>query len=252
MTAEKLSFTVGLAGVPIGIRCVYKSNERFFEGYYTDKAPVITVEPGEEDLVRIEGSIVRSALAEGREPVISGAFTENCALHDLIAEALPAHGVLLMHGSALALDGEAYVFTAPSGTGKSTHTRFWREAFGERCVMIDDDKPLIAVSEDGIRVFGTPWNGKHRLGANISAPLRAIIRLGRGDENAVSPLPAGEAFTMLLSRVYSSRNADTMRRIAALIGTLTKSAAFYDLRCNLDPQSAMIAYRGITGGTGER
>ena len=66
------------------------------------------------------------------------------------------------------------MFTAPSGTGKSTHARLWREAFGERVVMINDDKPLLLVRPEGVTVYGTPFRGKHGLGGDRSAPLRAI------------------------------------------------------------------------------
>ncbi len=243
---EGRAFTVKIAGVPIGIRCSYARNERFFADYLSDETPRFTVEPGEEDLLRIKESFDRTAEAEGREKTAySRAFLENNALHDLIADAMPAEGVLLMHGSALSLDGEGYIFTARSGTGKSTHARFWRETFGERCAMINDDKPMLRVSDEGVTVYGTPWNGKHHLGGNISAPLKAIISLSRSDANSIAPLPASEAFPVLLSQVYASRSAATMRRIIGLEQRIVNGVRFYKLGCNLDPEAALVAYSGI-------
>ena len=68
------------------------------------------------------------------------------------------------HSSALALDGEGYLFTALSGTGKSTHTRNWRKLFGERVTMINDDKPIIRRIDGRFFVCGTPWMGKSDIG----------------------------------------------------------------------------------------
>ena len=76
-----------------------------------------------------------------------------------IADALVDDGVILYHGSVIAVDGQGYLFTAKSGTGKSTHTALWRELFGERAVMVNDDKPLLRVKDDQVTVYGTPWNG---------------------------------------------------------------------------------------------
>ena len=248
MSQSRLEFTVKIAGIPIGISCAHLRSSRFFRDYLTDEAPLFTVRPEAGDLERMREGFARSAAAEGREPEEqTDVSLENAAIHDLIADAMPAYGVLLMHGSALALDGQAYIFTAPSGTGKSTHARFWRETFGERCVMINDDKPMIAVRDTGSVVYGTPWNGKHRLGSNISAPLKAIIRLSRSEENAIAPMSMRDAFPLLLRQAYSSRSADGMRRIVALEQRLTETVRFYSLGCNLDPGAAMTAYLGMNG-----
>ena len=123
-------------------------------------------------------------------------------LHALLAEKLVAYGALLMHGSALCMDGNAYIFTAKSGTGKSTHARLWREAFGDRVWMINDDKPMIRVDE--MRVYGTPWDGKHHLSRNASAPLKAIVKLERAEENRVAPLAKADAFQAAPSRQPAS------------------------------------------------
>lgn len=96
----------------------------------------------------------------------SRGYLESLAVYRKISEAVLDHDAFLFHCSAVAVDGEAYLFSAPSGTGKSTHTRLWRERFGERAVMINDDKPLIRMEEGTFYVYGTPWNGKHHLSVN--------------------------------------------------------------------------------------
>lgn len=110
----------------------------------------------------------------------SDKYLETLAVYRKIARKLLEFDTLLFHGSVVAVDGTGYLFTAKSGTGKSTHTRLWRQLFGSRAVMANDDKPLLKITDNGVIAYGTPWNGKHRLGSNISIPLRAICILGRG------------------------------------------------------------------------
>ena len=106
-------------------------------------------------------------------------YLETLAVYRKIAEKMIDYDTILFHGSVIAVDGIGYLFTAKSGTGKSTHTRLWRELFGERAVMVNDDKPLIKVSENGIIVYGTPWDGKHRLSTNTFVPLKGICFMSK-------------------------------------------------------------------------
>ena len=118
---------------------------------------MFTIEPTEDDLARIQRGLDRIAEAEGNpKEQRSDSFLENNAIHALIAEKLVEYDILLFHGSALCMDRQAYIFTAPSGTGKSTHARLWREAFGDRVWMINDDKPLIQVQDGKAMVYGSP------------------------------------------------------------------------------------------------
>lgn len=161
----------------------------FLRDYLSEKTPQITICPKIPDLIKVQMDIDRM---EGAHRNFTEGFLENNAIHALLAEKLVSHDVLLMHGSALCIDGEAVIFTAPSGTGKSTHSRLWREVFDDRVWMINDDKPLLNVTETGITVYGTPWDGKHRLSRNACAPLKAIVSLERGEENHIGPISHAE------------------------------------------------------------
>ena len=117
---HRICFTAELAGIPIEIRCSYEENRTFLQDYLTEKAPLFTVEPTDADMERMRLGLDQIALAEGRKPIKhTESYLENNAIHSLIAEGLTAYDVLLIHGSALCMDGEAYLFTAPSGTGKA-------------------------------------------------------------------------------------------------------------------------------------
>ena len=237
---------VEIAQLPFELHCRHQENRDYLREYQTQRAPLFCIEPRPEDLEDARVRLVRSAELEGLDvQSYSDAFLENNAIHSLLAEELAKRGALLMHGSALCMDGEAYIFIAPSGTGKSTHARLWREVFGERVWMINDDKPVLRIGETGATVYGTPWNGKHRLGCNASAPLRAIVLLSRGDANAIAPLDGTEAFAAIYRQCYVSPNAETMRLIAAMEAALVRQCAVYRLHCTPTPEAALVAWRGM-------
>ena len=173
---------------------------------------------------------------------------ECLAVYRKLVRALLPHDVLLFHGSAVAVDGKAYLFIAPSGTGKSTHTRLWRELLGDRAVMVNDDKPLVHVSETGVTIYGTPWDGKHHLSSNIAVPLRAICVLERAAENCIAPISPVEAFSFLLRQSYRYESEADEQKALALLDLLTQKAGLYRLGCNLSPMAAEIAWNAMKPG----
>lgn len=246
-------FKIELAGIPIGIQCRFEINKRFLKDYITEKEPLFCIAPTDEDLLRSQEENRRQDKADGH-PFYerSEASLENTAIHRLLAEKLTEYSVLLMHGSALSLDGEGYLFTAPSGTGKSTHARLWREAFGDRVVMINDDKPMLRIRNDGVFVYGTPWDGKHDLSCNTSAPLRAIISLNRGETNRIEPMRKADAFPILIRQAFASKDPKTMTRIVAMEQQILEQVRFYELFCNMEPDAAQTAYEGMKKETTQK
>ena len=177
----------------------------------------------------------------------SDAYLETLAVYRKLADALLTDDTVLFHGSCVSVDGEGYLFTAKSGTGKSTHTRLWREAFGSRAVMVNDDKPLLRIRESGVTAFGTPWDGKHHLSNNISVPLKAICILERGEQNEIQRITPGEAYPMLLQQTNRPRDPQRMLKTLQLLDVLINAAGLYRLRCNREPEAAWIAFEGMNG-----
>ncbi len=132
----------------------------------------------------------------------SDSYLEELAVYRKIAEEMINYDTVLFYGSVIAIDGIGYLFTAKSGTGKSTHTRFWRKYFRDRTVMVNDDKPLIKITDSSVTAYGTPYNGKHRLGSNIFVPLKAICILTRSAENHINKIIGKQAYPMMLQQVY--------------------------------------------------
>ena len=210
------------------------------------EAPFFTVEPGEEDLLRMREELIRTTEKEGHpQTQFSRAYLEQNAVHALLAEQLARRGVLLMHGSALCMDGQGYIFTAKSGTGKSTHARLWREVFGDRVWMINDDKPMLRVGPDGVTVWGTPWDGKHHLSRNAGAPLSAIVQIRRAPENRLTPMSKAEAFPLLMQQTYASADPATGLQILSLQRQILEKVRFYTMECNMEKEAAETAWEGM-------
>lgn len=234
-----------LADRVIRVNNLYPYIESYCAGYICDdcsEAVDFIVDITEDDIAFERQRTEKEARAAQAG---DGGYLETLAVYRKIAERMPEYDTVLFHGSAVAVDGEGYLFTAKSGTGKSTHTRLWREYFGERAVMVNDDKPLIRVSEDGAYVYGTPWNGKHRLGANISVPLRGLCALERAAYNSITPADGRELYSLLMQQTYRPRNAAALSRTLTLIDRLADSVRLYTLRCNMDPRAAQISYLGM-------
>ena len=153
----------------------------------------------------------------------------------------------LMHCSALALDGDGYLFAAHSGTGKSTHAAMWRRAFGDRVTMINDDKPFVRVSEDGAEVFGSPWKGKHNLGCNSSAKVKALCFLKRGERDRILPISAEQALEHIFDQLPRYQKAEHTIRLLELVDKLLTTIPLYLLECTPTPRAAQVALDGMNG-----
>lgn len=176
----------------------------------------------------------------------SDAYLETIAVYRKICKCLIEKDILLFHGSVINVDGIGYLFTAKSGTGKSTHTKYWREYFKDRAVMINDDKPLLEIKENKVYAYGTPWDGKHRLSTNTCVPLKAICILQRGNTNTISKIDKKDAYTMLLQQVNRPvGDVSAMNQTLNLIDALSNCVEFYSLYCTMDITAAKVAYEGM-------
>ena len=203
------------------------------------------------DLPAIDFERERSKQEDEREkmPVRSFAdpYLETLAVYRKIAEIIPEYNAMLMHGSCVAVDGKAYLFIAKSGTGKSTHTRLWREYLKDKVIMVNDDKPLVRLIGDELRIYGTPWDGKHRLSTNTSVPLKAVCILERGKDNSICAVSRGEAYPMLLQQTYRPMDPEALGRTVKLIDLLSASVSLWRMKCNMDIEAAKMAYEAMKG-----
>ena len=244
--AHTVEFTVEFAGIPILIHSCSERNSELLRDYLTDKPPLETIDLTDEDIAKEQKLFDRVAEVYKRPKIkYDRQALEYQVIHGKVAEKLLKYHVLTMHGSAICMDGEAYIFIAPSGTGKSTHTRLWREVFGDRCFMINDDKPLIRMDENHLTVYGTPWAGKHSLSRNVAVPLKAIIRLKRGTENRIVAGTPIQAFQAFITQGYYPEENEARKTTLALEKELAERVHFYELECNMNLDAAYTAWNGM-------
>lgn len=163
-----------------------------------------------------------------------------------------AHDAFLMHCAVIEYEGRGYAFSAPSGTGKTTHIRLWRKVFGaDRVTIVNGDKPILRLIDGIVYAYGTPWCGKEGYNTNTRVPLCGLCFVTRGTENRIRPMTAEEAIPHLFSQIMVVDSSDLARQME-LADALLCSVPCYLLACNMEPEAAVVAYRGMREGGADR
>ena len=240
-------FYLNLAGVVFRVNAVYESTKDFCEGYLANDScdSFIDIEMSEDCIKAEKDTQMKEGNYVSDGSYLTDQYLEPLALYRKAVEFLIDRDTIMFHGSAIAVDGEVYIFTALSGTGKSTHTALWREYFGDRAVMVNDDKPLISMVDGRAVVHGTPWNGKHKLGTNVTLPLKAICILERDKCNHIEKIDAKSAYPMAYQQTYRTKNPKNLVKTLALIDKITKSVGCYRLGCNMELDAARVSFEGM-------
>ena len=239
-------FTLSLAGAVIRVEALYPSTQTYCRDYLTDAEPELSVSISQADIdFEREKSAQEDAL-EGLAPRhFSDAYLETLAVYRKLAKALLQRDALVFHGSVVAWEGKAYLFTALSGTGKTTHTRLWLKMIPGSYVL-NGDKPLLRVCEDGVYACGTPWQGKERYGCNEILPLKAICLLERDNCNHIEPITFRDAMATLIQQSNRPSETELLLRTLDLIGRMDGRVRFYRLGCNMEDEAALVSFRGMT------
>lgn len=156
-------------------------------------------------------------------------------------------GGFQLHSSAVVFEGKAYLFTANPGTGKSTHTGLWLKQFGERAFILNDDKPALRL-EDGVwYAYGTPWSGKHDISVNARVPVAGIACLERGEKNEIIPFAGQDAVLAILRQCNRPKAAEYRIKLLELLDKLITQVPIWKLKCNMDPEAAIVSYEAMSG-----
>lgn len=231
-------FCIEMADTVIEIHSLYRDVKELCKEYLCRKKPQIQIIIRQEDI-----EYERKKGAEG----FRDGYLETLAVYRRIVRELAERGFFLMHGSAVAVDGKAYLFTAPSGTGKSTHTRLWCEVFGHRALMVNDDKPLIKIEDKQVWIYGTPWNGKHNRGNNLKMPLQAVCFLHQAKENQIVKKSYRDLYPRLLNVIYLPlEDTKAVSKVMVLIDGL-RQIPMYEMGCTISREAAAIAYEKMKG-----
>lgn len=238
------SFTISLAEIPIGIQPVSPETRAFFTEYLSDQRPCFTVMAEEKDLEYARLLYYRRNGHDSSFYPLPTQKLERMALLRLIANRIPDYNAILFHGSAIAVNGKAYLFAARSGTGKTTHTNLWLQQLPQ-AHMLNGDKPFLKLTEKGrTLVCGTPWRGKEAVGYNEMLPLEAICFLERAKENHVLRITPQEAGKLLIRQIYLPEGAAGVRAIQ-LMNRISETARLFRLGCNMEPEAAQVSIRAM-------
>ena len=239
-------FTMEIAGLAVGVQPLFQSTREYCRPYLTEKEAEFFVTVSPEDLVFQQSLLEQEAVEEGLKiRKFTDPFLERATIQRRVADRLLSRDTLMLHGSTVAVDGKAYLFTGPCKTGKSTHTRLWREVFGERAVMVNDDMPFLQITDGGVMAYGSPWNGKHGLSTNICVPLQGICFLQRGQENEIHSVAPDRGISALQRQMHTPADAALLEKAIFLMERLADRIPLWELHCNMQPEAAQVSYRAM-------
>ncbi len=239
------AFTIEIAGLTARVQPRFISTREYCRAYLAEGEPALFVEVTEADLAYEQKMLDIEADEEGlKRRKFTDPFLERTTIQRKIALALLQRDTILLHGSTVGVDGKAYLFTAPCGTGKSTHTRFWRETFGQRAVTVNDDKAFLRITPEGVWAYGSPWSGKHGLDTNLCLPLQGICFLSRGTENRITRAVPEACIPELRHQCMIPEGCEEMA--FALVERLSRQVALWEMTCTKDPAAALVSYDAMS------
>lgn len=225
-----------LADLKINIEYSYDYMSHFCKDYVSQFDTPDIIAKADESAILKEKEMVPTAPIES---------CESLCIYRSIGERLPYFDRFVFHGAAIEYDGKAYLFTAPSGTGKTTHINLWKQYLGDKVDIINGDKPIIKAGDTSI-VYGTPWAGKEGYQRNTSAPLKAICILKQGKTNNIVRLKKSEAVNNLMRQVYLPHDPVALSKTLALLGTVIENTPVYLLECDISQEAFKTSYNEMT------
>lgn len=166
-----------------------------------------------------------------------------CALHEKLIE----RTACVFHAAVVSVDGNGYAFAAKSGIGKTTHIELWKKKLGDRCKIVNGDKPIITFKDGRAYASGSPWCGKEGYSENITVPLKGICFLERAETPSIRRIFSGEITDRLFYQLsVPAPSTGLTAKALKTADMLIKSVDFYLLSCNISDAAAEIAYREMS------
>lgn len=229
-----------IADIFVEMNPCYKRLTKYAEKYlYTgDETP--------ENVMKVELSKEILQLKNEQHDYLSPSECEYIFLGACLATKVLQYSGFVLHSSAIAYEGNAYLFSADSGTGKSTHTGFWQEVFGkENVTYINDDKPVIREIDGVFHASGSPFSGKSDLSTNIVVPLKAVCFIHRSEQNEIKKLSPAEAMNLLFEQILRPRRPEYINMLLEILDRFFTKVPVYSLGVTYSPDSAKFAYEAI-------
>ena len=233
-----LKTTLKIANITVQVIHNFDYLSVLCKDYISQETPEITIEVSLEDME-----------AERVGPVLlsKDGYLESLAFFRKFSEILTKRGIILFHSCVVEVNDKAYMFTAPSGTGKSTHASLWLELLGDKAKIINGDKPFVGFEGDIPMMYSTPYMGKEGWGYNGTAPIAGICFIYRSENNTISKITPSNAFAKAYAQTLIPK--DTMAATVAMgvLAKLLETVPLYSLGCNISLEAAKLSYTTMTG-----
>ena len=227
---------IRLCDLIIEVKMKYKFTLDFLKDYITD----------DEALSDFSVSVSEDELnaAFQRAPEFPLPYHEVLCLYRKICTQISAYDCFMLHSSVVVHEDKAYVFTAKSGTGKTTHSRLWLKNFPDSYI-INGDKPIFRLKDDGFTVYGTPWCGKEGYNRNTKAKVSSLCFIERGEENSIRPMNVREVLSKIFEQVYIPKEKEAGEKVFSLLDKFLSTVPSYLLKCNISDEAAIIAEKAM-------
>lgn len=238
--AEGVNFCIEIADVTVRLCGQYPQTLAFCKDYLslsTNEDFILTVT---EEEIRCEYEKIGKA-----EPLT---VCERYLFLKALLEKLPDYGKMVFHGSTVKAFGKGYIFTAPSGTGKSTHTALLKKHFDDEITIINGDKPIVGMKNGVPTVFPSPWCGKEGWQTKVEAPLGGIVLLRRSTENKIRRIEPGDYFKEIFYQIFKPERNEELIKMIEIMDEISRDIPFYLLECDISEEAAKTSYKMMKEG----
>ncbi len=236
-------FNVEMAGLTIELRSRFEYLRWFCRDYLAgDKNPDFSAYAEDERLEEL-----RQYCPEMRDE-----FLERDAIYSVMASNLPYYKRVALHGACISYKGKGYLFTAASGTGKSTHIGLWKRYLGDDVGIVNGDKPIFHIRDDGtIRAYDTPWCGKEGWNRKQNVDMAGICFIRRlasqDDKNTIRPVEPEEAISLMLRQMFHPYDEGATGLMLELFDEIISRLPLYLLECDISEEAVKTSFEALTG-----
>lgn len=230
-------FNVEFANLNIEVNCLYDYTPRYCRDYLTEGTPDFSVTTTEE---KIDEEVSTSPYNPKRD------YAESICVYREIANRLPEFNRCVYHGAVLSYGGRGYIFTAPSGTGKTTHISLWCK-YLKGAEIVNGDKPILHITDDGVTAYATPYAGKEGFQNHSFVGIHGICIIHRGTENKITRLPAGQSVSELIRQMYMPPDTQSVMKSIDLLDLMLKQVPVYLLECDISEDAVRTSFEAMTG-----
>ena len=230
-------FVINIANLNIAVKCEYDFTYKFCKDYLTQESPEFSVSVKAE---AIDEEIGNSPYNPSRP------YAESICVYREIAEKLPLYDRCVFHGAVISYDGRGYIFTAPSGTGKTTHISLWQK-YLDGVEIVNGDKPVLHITEESTTAYATPYAGKEGFQNHSSCELCGICLIEQAKDNSIRRIPVSECLIRIMTQMYKPYDTAAATQTLVLLDRLLRNTPVYLLSCDISEDAVRCSFNAMTG-----